>query len=258
MDSRSGNSLSRDQFDAVTRWTESDLRGKRILDVGCGAGRFSEVALSLGAEVVALDMSDAVDACRRNLADRYPTALHLVQASLYNMPFAPETFDAVFSIGVLQHTPDPPEALRQVARQAKAGGKIAVWIYELSWRSFLGCNAWKYGLRPLTRLLGFRTNYVFAWFLCLLLFPIWYPFLAIGRIGKPVLFLLPVAAKNYVGVRMGFRDCLRCVVLDTFDWYSPKYDRPQRLSTILDVLAKERCGDLRRTAKGVGVTGSRQ
>lgn len=257
MDSLTGNSLSREQFDAVTRWTDADLRGKWVLDVGCGAGRFSEIALSRGANVVAVDMSSAVDACRRNLAGRFPATFHVLQASLYDLPLRPEAFDAVFSIGVIQHTPDPREAIRQVARQAKPGGKVAVWIYELSWRSFLGCNAWKYGLRPVTRLLGSRFNYAFAWFLTALLFPVWYPLVALGRIGKPMLFLLPVAAKNYAGVRLGFRDCFRCVVLDTFDWYSPAYDRPQRLSTIMDLLKQERCAEVTRTCAGVGVSAVR-
>jgi uncharacterized protein YbaR (Trm112 family) len=62
LDSFSGQPISRRRFLSYTGWTEAELRGALVLDVGCGAGRFTEVALSLGARVVALDYSSAVDA----------------------------------------------------------------------------------------------------------------------------------------------------------------------------------------------------
>jgi hypothetical protein len=63
MDSFSGTTLSRDRFYDVTRWSSADLAGKWVLDVGCGAGRFAEIALAAGAHVVAVDLSSAVEAC---------------------------------------------------------------------------------------------------------------------------------------------------------------------------------------------------
>ena len=64
MDSQNGTSFSRDRFYSITEWEPADLKGKLVLDAGCGAGRFSEVVLQDGAEVVAVDLSSAVDACR--------------------------------------------------------------------------------------------------------------------------------------------------------------------------------------------------
>ena len=67
LDSYSGLSISRDRFLRQTGWDRAMLQGSEVLDVGCGAGRFAEVALSLGAEVVAVDASSAIDACWQNL-----------------------------------------------------------------------------------------------------------------------------------------------------------------------------------------------
>src|SRR5262249_166019 len=63
LDSHTGLAVSRERFFDYSGWSEKELKGKWVLDVGCGAGRFAEVALSMGAKVVAVDYSSAVDAC---------------------------------------------------------------------------------------------------------------------------------------------------------------------------------------------------
>ena len=99
IDSVNGTHLSTDRFLSETGWSGELLAGRWILDAGCGAGRFLDVASTLGAEVVGLDISNAVDAARANLAGR--KNVHLVQASIYEPPFRPGTFDGVYCIGVV-------------------------------------------------------------------------------------------------------------------------------------------------------------
>ena len=88
LDSHSRQSISRDRFLKSTGWTPDSLAGKAVLDIGCGAGRFVEVALSCGAIVFAVDYSGAVDACRANFSG-HPN-LHVIQADVYALPFADE------------------------------------------------------------------------------------------------------------------------------------------------------------------------
>ena len=254
LDSVTGTSLSHDRFRAVTRWAPSELANQWTLDAGCGAGRFAEVALEAGAHVVAVDMSNAVEACYANLSRRFPDRLHVVRASIFELPFAPATFDKVFCIGAIQHTPDPVRAIRALAKMPKPGGQLALWIYELSWKCLLG---WKYYLRPITRHLSTRLNYALAYTLSLVLLPVWFPLGYLGKPGRFISMLLPVAAANYVGKGYGARQCFRCVVLDTFDWYSPAYDRPQRFSRVWRILEEEGYGELTRTCGGVGIRGTR-
>ena len=109
------------------------FEGKRVLDAGCGTGRHAQFAAKYGAsEVVALDLSGAVEAARENLAP-YPN-VHVVQGDLLRPPFRTADdlgggFDLVYSIGVLHHLPDPQAGFRSLVRFLRPGGTIAVWVY---------------------------------------------------------------------------------------------------------------------------------
>jgi len=87
LDSHSGLPISRERFFRQTGWASDDLSDKVVLDVGCGAGRFAEIALSYGAIVVGLDYSSAVDACWQNLGEH--RNMHVIQADIYALPFRP-------------------------------------------------------------------------------------------------------------------------------------------------------------------------
>ena len=125
-DSSSESELS---FAEKTGLTPSDVEGRSVFDAGCGMGRFSNVVAGWGAaRVVGVDISRAVDAAADNLAtcDRVAFA----QADLRHLPLADQSFDIVFSIGVLHHTPNTFASLSRVAPLVKPGGTLAVWVYS--------------------------------------------------------------------------------------------------------------------------------
>ncbi|CAK0775950.1 Methyltransferase type 11 domain-containing protein [Gammaproteobacteria bacterium] len=103
-----------------------DFRGRLVLEVGCGSGRPASVAASLGAEVVGCDLSAAVETAH-TLRERFPL-IHAVQADAYALPLRP-AFDIVYSVGVIQHLPDPARALIQIARLVQPGRPLVVWVY---------------------------------------------------------------------------------------------------------------------------------
>ena len=108
------------------------FRDRRVLDAGCGTGRHAQFAVAYGArDVFALDLSDAVETARGNLA-RFEN-VHVLQGDLLRPPFATAAdgggFDLVYSIGVLHHLPDPREGFRSLVRFVRPGGTIAVWVY---------------------------------------------------------------------------------------------------------------------------------
>lgn len=120
LDSYSGHPISADRFWKATGWSPENLKNQWVLDVGCGAGRFAEVALNAGATVVALDYSSAVDACYANL--RQHPNLYVVQGDIYALPFAAGMFPFVYSLGVLQHTPDVAKAFAALPPMVLGGG----------------------------------------------------------------------------------------------------------------------------------------
>jgi SAM-dependent methyltransferase len=111
-----------------TGLSNEDLSGALVLDGGCGMGRYVRVAAEAGARVVGIDLSEAVRAARDLNADR--PVVGLVRADLFRLPFPEGTFDHIYSLGVLDHTPDPRAAFLSMARRLKPGGRIAVWVYR--------------------------------------------------------------------------------------------------------------------------------
>lgn len=117
------------------------MRGRLVLDIGCGVGQYAIRTLrdSGAAKVVAMDLTRGVDMFRKIMLDRFPQyrrQLLLVQASVFRMPFAPESFDYVYSLGVLHHTGETRAAIRNACRLVKEGGEINVWVYAAALRPF--------------------------------------------------------------------------------------------------------------------------
>lgn len=227
LDSRSGYPISADRFWAATGWKPSDLSGRWVLDVGCGAGRFAEVALDAGAHVVALDYSRAVDACMSNLGAEHPR-LHVVQGDIYALPFAPEAFDFVYSLGVLQHTPDVERAFFALPPMVRGGGSLAVDFYGKTWKSAL---LPKYWLRPLTKRMPKARLFAALERLVPVMLQISDALALVPVIGSLLRRTVPVA--NYAGqLPLDAQQLHEWALLDTFDWLSPTHDHPQSEATV--------------------------
>jgi SAM-dependent methyltransferase len=110
-----------------TGLTPGDVAGTLVLDAGCGMGRYLRVVSEWGAVAVGMDLSLAVEAAK-DLTREWP-ATSVVQGDLLRLPFAPGSFDHIYSLGVLDHTPDPKAAFLGLARLLKPGGRIAIWVY---------------------------------------------------------------------------------------------------------------------------------
>jgi ubiquinone/menaquinone biosynthesis C-methylase UbiE/uncharacterized protein YbaR (Trm112 family) len=247
IDSINGFRLSEQRFYDETGWSPGWLKGKWILDAGCGAGRFLDVASREGAEIVGLDISDAVDAAKVNLAGK--TNVHFIQASIYELPFRPGAFDGCYCIGVIQHTPDPRRSLRSLPRVLKEGGRIAFFIYERKPWTWLYS---KYLVRPFTKRLNKNVLLALIKSLMPVLFPITEVTFRIPYLGRLFRFAIPVS--NYVGCNsrtnagLSLRQRYRWAIMDTFDMLAPQYDQPQTFEDVCEVLADAGIIDLRRTA----------
>jgi ubiquinone/menaquinone biosynthesis C-methylase UbiE len=204
LDSVKGISESQDTFFQKTGWDLCNLRNKVVLDVGCGMGRFTEVAANAGAEVHAVDLSTAVEVARYNLRKRQKLSFY--QADAFHLPFIERSFDYIFSIGVLHHTPSTREAFLKLPRLLKPGGKIAIWVYgeRLKKIAWMSDNIW----RKLTVRLSKKTLLKIA----RLALPL-YHFYRIPLLGRIPFFIFFTSEHPNREWRW----------LDTFDWYSPKY-----------------------------------
>ncbi len=210
-------------FQIKTGIAPGDLAGKLVLDAGCGGGRYSRLAGSLGARVIGVDLSSAVDKAA-SLCAELPDVC-IVQADLLELPLREGVFDLVFSIGVLHHTPSPRRAFAQIARTVKPGGRLAVWLY----RKNVPPQEWlNTGLRQITTRLPARVLEP----LC---------------VGLAVLGSVPIINRtlNKVANFSAHPDwTLR--VCDNIDWYAPKYQSHHTLVELESWFAEEGFGEITR------------
>jgi SAM-dependent methyltransferase len=137
-------------------------KGLRVLDAGCGMGRWLHFALDKGAEIVGMDVSPAIDVAAARDGDR----ADFVQADLRRPPFPPACFDLVYSLGVLHHLEDPPVGVRALANLVRPGGDLRLYVYrtledEPWWkRAIFGVVT---GLRHVTTRLPYPTVHTISW-----------------------------------------------------------------------------------------------
>lgn len=112
------------------------VAGKRVLDYGCGDGRYAGKLAEMGAaEVVGIDSSEAmIELARARGAGAGPTPVSFSVASGLSLPFPPASFDLVFAYFVLHHFPDMPAAIREIARVLAPGGHLVATtsLYRVS------------------------------------------------------------------------------------------------------------------------------
>jgi SAM-dependent methyltransferase len=104
-----------------------DIQGKRLLDLGCGAGENSVYFAKKGAHCVATDYSPGMVEVALQLADRYGVEIEGRTANAMALEFPDNTFDLVYASNLLHHIPDPETALKEMHRVLKPGGKACFW-----------------------------------------------------------------------------------------------------------------------------------
>lgn len=190
----------RETFRAKTGMSLDKLKGLRVLDAGCGGGRYSKICGEAGATVLGADHSRAVDKAMQLCS--HLNDVRFVQADLKKLPLKPESYDFVFSIGVMHHDADTRTVFDAVANLVKPGGRYSVWLYRRNqwWQEMINS-----GLRMLTTRLPS---------------PVLKPFCHLGAIlgGIPIVNRILNKIVNFSA-----HPSYENRVCDTFDWWAPEY-----------------------------------
>jgi len=110
-----------------------ELKGKRMLDAGCGNGSQSVAYTEFGLEVFAIDLSTGLEKgyeFRKRYAKGKPENVHFIQGDLQRPPFADDMFDIIHSSGVLHHTPNTETTFRALRPLLRRDGTFYVWLYK--------------------------------------------------------------------------------------------------------------------------------
>ena len=231
-DSNNGTSHRLDTILSRTNWSKDDFKNKTVLECGCGAGPDTEILLSLGAKVVAVDLS-SVEVTKNNLGENQNYAL--LQASIDDLPLKKDSFDIVYCHRVLQHTPNPEKTLDHILSFVKPEGKVFVHSYGYSLFQFF---RWKYFLRPITKRMPSELLFNIINFFSPFLYNLSSFFHKLGKVGKGInYFLIPF--ENYSNIphlKNKPKDWLiNYGVMITFDYLSPRYDSPIKPSIMREI-----------------------
>lgn len=247
LDSFNGTSYSRDRLFDTAGWShDMKLNGKLVLEAGSGAGRFTEILALTGALIYSFDASEAVFANYASNGRKDNVAIF--RANIYDIPFREKTFDYVFCLGVLQHTPDVKKSFQSLARMVRPGGSLIVDVYPRVWRHLLH---WKYLMRPFTTGMDPQKLYSLVnWYVPRLL-PLSKVFDSLG--GVWLRRLVPVLAQHDKKVPESLQR--EWAILDTYDALSATYDQPQTGKTLRSWFEEEGYKNIRIDSQRVTGTG---
>ncbi len=106
------------------------LAGRKVLEIGCGLGAHSEMLCRAGAELTSIDLSPtSIETTRRRLALKGLSA-RVQESDAEKLPFEDESFDYVWSWGVIHHSPRTLTCAQEITRVLKPGGRLGVMIYN--------------------------------------------------------------------------------------------------------------------------------
>ncbi|MFX1375570.1 MAG: methyltransferase domain-containing protein [Promethearchaeota archaeon] len=216
-----------------TGWDKEYLKGKLLLECGCGAGHDTEILLDLGANIITFDYSNSVLAAFLN--NRNHSNLLIFQGDIYEIPLKDEIFDIVYCHRVIQHTPDPEQAFYSIIRYLKKGGEIFLHSYALnSWNLF----HYHYILRLITK----RVNFLITYKILTVTGPFLYRIVGLVQKIKKyntlkvfLMRIIPFDNLDYalVDSRLTKKEKYYFSLFHVFDRLTPKYDIPNSPKTVL-------------------------
>lgn len=163
LDSHSGTTITNDRLRrclgerGVALLSRTD-QPTQVLEVGCGAGRFTEILLQYpSSHVTSLDISSAVEANQTNFPQN--ESHRIVQGDIMHAPFSVGGFDMVICLGVIQHTPNPEATMVKLFEQVRPGGMLVIDHYTTEIRRWTKITALllRLGIKRLPSKLRMRT-----------------------------------------------------------------------------------------------------
>ena len=191
--------------------TQSELRGRLLLDAGCGNGTLTAALSTFGMEVIGIDLNDGLAVANRNrarFAGEWGKNVYFVQGNLFDAPLKRTSFDLIYCSGVIHHTPNSKETFKRLVPLVKKGGRLYVWVYGE--RGFLA-RVWLDSGRQLKKFMSLQSLLITCQKIA--------PFYELAT--RLLNAFLPLR-------EMKFRKrTVREITLDLFDAFAPQYNHRQ-------------------------------
>lgn len=235
LDSYTGLTISQDRLARCLGGSLDHVRGKSVLEVGCGAGRFTELLLAAGARVFACDLSVAVEANYDN-CKQWPEYF-VCQADLQQLPAAPRSFDIVLCLGVIQHTPDPEATITKLAEYIKPGGMLVIDHYTHNYPASLSRRLLRLLLLRLPPALAQRAVFALAHALLPMHRALWSKRIGSERLRSYWLRISPLVDYHDSYPQLSEKLLEEWAILDTHDTLTDQYKHFRSIEQIRRALA---------------------
>lgn len=231
-------------FETITGLVNGSLEGKRVVEFGCGPGRFLDIVRSKGGTAIGIDLSVAVESARENF--RNDANVLIVQGDILNPPFRKGIFDIGYTIGVLHHTPDPQRGLERLCELVRKDGLVACAVYSKgSFYDYPSVHLYRKIFNATKGVFGNRLALGYARFSAYFLHPVFGTLLNIPFLGKGIVHVL----EKYLFVNLPIPDA-RWRVLDIFDAITPYYASTHTYPEVKGWFEKGKCRNVKQTSWG--------
>ncbi len=257
LDSYTNTTLSTDRLKRICGGDLTVFNNKSVLEVGCGAGRFTEIMLKNNADVYAVDLSNAVEANYSNFSTS--SNYHVFQANVYQLPFEENSFDFVVCIGVIQHTPDSEKTIESLIKYIKPGGILLIDHYDKNYPYTRIRKIWRKILLFFPLKLRFAVSkylVIFGWPLHKLFWNIslnWKKSNRGERLRKVFLRLSPIVDYHDVYTELNKKQLREWAILDTHDTLTDYYKHLRSKEEIEQILTKANMSESKVWIGGNGV-----
>ena len=228
-DSHTGLPLTKNRLLNSSEWSFNDLKNKIIIELGSGAGRFTEILLEAGCYVFSVEMSNAIYV---NSLNNKSDKIVFIKSSLDNLEFLNNMFDYVLCYGVAQHTPNLLITYKACYSFGKKGGKISVDHYAKT-----NYPTTKSIWRPITKRLSPKILFKIVKFYVPYYFPIdtFIKTKLPSIVSKLIRCLIPIPCANYTNsknIPQDKKKLIEWAIMDTYDALGAKYDSPLSLNEL--------------------------
>ena len=181
-----------------------DLKGKLVLDAGCGNGTLTAAISTFELDAVGMDLNDGLGSANLNkqrFAGASSDHVQYVQGNLFRPPLKSELFDLIYCSGAVHRTPDSKATFKKLIPLVKKGGRLYVWV---SGRRSILVRSFKYSVNKLKRMMSLDG------------------LLTLCRIMAPV-FKVVAAVSNFLSIAEFRKRSVREITLDLYDSFAPEY-----------------------------------
>lgn len=220
-------------FNRIVAVNLQEFSDNLFVDFGCGSGRFLELVSRNGGTAIGIDSSAAVEAAGKEFEN--DSNVLVVQADILACPVKNDTADFSYSIGVLHHTPNYQEGIREMSRITKPQGKVAVSVYGPDgYYTNYTVGLYRKIFKKLRPLFGYKPAIAYSYLSVILTRPL-RRFYRLEKLLRPLLFYFPCIQLPDI----------HWSILDTFDSLTPDYQQGIGYFQIYNCLSQNFIEDIR-------------